>query len=379
MSVISDVRELYGTLHTTWGKVRVHAISHTIFFVLVFWIGGLTLANFTLPNINAINAKDILENDWFKLAKDTGLVYVALLLPVLFVSVYLTAFDLLGRILSGFFTILFLTAPKSRFSGISASELAPIAMVMPNDEFELQHLLTKSIEIMFKFKEQKPQEWNVYQKALSRMTGNSLQYLGDFCTLLLLWIVLFVVHSRIKMNVTHFLPVCLILIAFIWFASMRASRALAVLPILQVKFVWAMIQTHPSLISPVDIADKDRQRRLLRLEKLLTTVTKEEDQDKFSQPSFRRVFGQWARTPKAWLRTNVIKARNSYYTYMFSDRYQLSFYERGKKLSIQGSPKDLSITDVFAYKLYNACKRLKSLYRLLVGLIRYAITGVPPM
>jgi hypothetical protein len=152
MSVISDVRELYGTLHTTWSKVRVHAISHIIFFALVFWVGGLTWTNFALPNINA---KDIADNDWFKLAKDTGLLYVALLLPVLFVSVYLTVFDLLGRILSMALSILFLASPGIRFTGISASELEPMAMVMPNDEFELHQIVSHSNEMMFKLQEQK--------------------------------------------------------------------------------------------------------------------------------------------------------------------------------------------------------------------------------
>jgi hypothetical protein len=71
MSVISDVQELYGTLHTTWSKVRVHAISHIIFLALVFWIGGVTFKNFAFPHVNA---KDISDNDWFVLAKDTGLV-----------------------------------------------------------------------------------------------------------------------------------------------------------------------------------------------------------------------------------------------------------------------------------------------------------------
>src|SRR5262245_53779255 len=90
MSVISDVRELYRTLHTTWSNVRVHAISHSIFFGLVFWIGSLTWINFSLPDIHA---KDIADNGWLKLAKDTGVIYTAFLLPVLFVSVYLTFFD----------------------------------------------------------------------------------------------------------------------------------------------------------------------------------------------------------------------------------------------------------------------------------------------
>src|SRR5262245_61482573 len=93
MSVISDVQELYGTLHTTWGKVRVHVISHLIVLSLVYWVGGLAFINFAFPNVSA---KEIADNDWFKLAKDMGLIYVLILVPIILVSVYLTVFDFLG-------------------------------------------------------------------------------------------------------------------------------------------------------------------------------------------------------------------------------------------------------------------------------------------
>src|SRR5262245_52803853 len=105
MSVISDVQNLYRTLHNTWDKVRVHVISHIVFFAVIFWIGGITITNFSLPHVGA---KDITDNEWFKLAKETGLIYVVLVLPIIVISVYLTIFDLLGRILSLAFSVLFL-------------------------------------------------------------------------------------------------------------------------------------------------------------------------------------------------------------------------------------------------------------------------------
>jgi hypothetical protein len=195
-----------------------------------------------------------------------------------------------------------------------------------------------------------------------------VQYLGDFSALLLLWIVLFVLlqsDSWIRVSVGHFWPVCLVLVTLIWFVSMRASRALAALPILQLKFVSALMRTHPSLMPPGDKADDEREKRRLRVQSLLTTQKEKEERDKFSRPSFRRVFG-------------LIKKPKSYYGYTF-DRNKLSFYERGEELRLKGSPSDLSISDVFAYKLVIAFDRLKLAYRSFLMLIRYAITGVPPM
>lgn len=335
MSVISDVQELYGTLHTTWGRIRVHVISHVVFFTLVFSAGGIALTNSALPNISA---RDIAENDWFKLAKDTGLIYVVLLFPVIVASVYLAAFELLGKILSTTFTVLFLAPRGLSFAGVSAWDLEPIASLLPNEDFTLYQISDRSNAMIFQFQEQKPNEWSLYQKELSRITGNSMQYLGDFCALLLLWIVIFATlpsNAWIQINGAHFWRVCLILSALILFTSVRASRALAAIPILLIKYVSAMLRTHPSLI-PLDKNKEDeRQKRVSRLNDLLEEEKKWEAQRGFEKPSFRRLFG-------------LTKEGASI---EFSDRDKLSFYERGEKLGQYGvSPTDLSIVDVLAYK-----------------------------
>jgi hypothetical protein len=334
-----------------------------VFFALIFWLGGLTSAHFALPNISA---KDITDNDWFKLAKDTGLVYLVILLPVVAVSIYLTVFELLGRLLSTIFTVLF--SPERRFSyaALSASDLEPIALTLPNDDFTLHQIVARSYEMVFKFHEQNRNDWMEYQKELARLTGSSIQYLGDFCTLLLFWIVLFETrrtNSWIQLHGAHFWLICLILFALIWFASMRASSALAAQPIVQIMNVSAMMRTHPSVVPVDENAEDKRQDRRSRLDELLTAEKEREAQRTFAEPSFRRLFGLMTR-PK-----------HSYYI-VLSDRDKLSLYERGEKLR-HGSPDDLSFADVCAYKYYITCNRLKVTCHRVAMLLRYAIMGTP--
>jgi hypothetical protein len=322
MSVISDVRELYGTLQTTWSKTRIHVISHAVFFILVFWIGGVTL---TAPLLPHISAKDIADNDWFKLAKETGLIYVVLALPVVAASVYLTVFDLLGQIFSTAFSLLFLTPKPTPLTTLSAWELDPIAMSLPNDEFDLEQIFDELNRLTFKLREESLKEWSSYQEKVSRIAGNSTQYLGDFCTFLLLWIILSITRrssSWIEMNGSNFWSISLALLALIGFASMRVSRALAAMPILQMRITLAMIQARPSLLSTVEITDERRGLRRDRLYNLLRRKKDEEDRAESSRPSFRRVFAH----TKTSTRGRSVE---------FGDRIKLSFYERGVKTELR--------------------------------------------
>ena len=83
MSVFSDVQELYNAGHSGWEKTRPHILAHAL--VGIATIGFLHVS---LPEIGPVHiaASDITGNDWFKLAKDTGIIYVALLLPLVLFS-----------------------------------------------------------------------------------------------------------------------------------------------------------------------------------------------------------------------------------------------------------------------------------------------------
>lgn len=363
MSTISDVQDLYGTLHTTWSKLRVHAISHIVFVALVFWMGGITSAYFSLPDIKA---DEIIRNGWYRLAKDTGLVYVILALPVVVASVYLTVFTLLAQAIS--LTIATLCSPPhgNPFSRLSALELAPIALSLPNDEFDLAAIALQSQAMRFKFLEQKSDAWDALETMRTR-AGSSIQYCGDFFTLLLFWLILFIslrTNSWIQMSWAGFWPIFLILLALVWISSIRASRAFAAQPSLQMKLIGMLMSMDPSYVASLVTQNDTLGTRIKRLEELLKVRKDEQDQRKLLEPSFRRVFGLTA-IPEKYLFAEL------------SDRSNLSFYERGRRLDLFGSPRDLSVADVVAYKFFIRCKGLRYAYASLLMLFRSLITGFP--
>jgi hypothetical protein len=60
------------------GKEPSAVITHVVLALVVFGICGATIPD---VNLAPIDPKPISENEWYKLAKDTGIVYVAFVLP----------------------------------------------------------------------------------------------------------------------------------------------------------------------------------------------------------------------------------------------------------------------------------------------------------
>ena len=87
MSTLSDVQALYGTVQDTWAKSQAHVIAHVVLAVVVFGICGATIPDI---NLAPIDPKQISGNEWYKLAKDTGIVYVAFVLPLVILAAYIS-------------------------------------------------------------------------------------------------------------------------------------------------------------------------------------------------------------------------------------------------------------------------------------------------
>jgi hypothetical protein len=217
--------------------------------------------------------------------------------------------------------------------------------------------------------EKYPKEWEVYNSQIRKISGNSMQYFGDFCALLILWVVFFSMfrsHASVEASNAHFWPAGLALMALTWLASVRASRTLAALPTLQVRLVSAIMQAHPGLMPSREVGDSRRRDRYSRLEDLLKARTEREEFYKFRRPSIRRVF--WPPAVPA----------NYVYHPPVLDRKKINFYERGRQLDLHGSPNDLSFADFLSYKLFVFLeRRLKRAWRTLLLLLHYAFTGIP--
>jgi len=139
MSLISDFKDLYGGLESAWTKSQVHIVAHTIAGVSLLLLAGVTLPPLTLPRIDI---EQVIHNPWFQFAKDTGLIYIVLIIPIVLVSVYAFFLERLGQFLAFVIITLFRGEAGISYRDISWAELLPLAyMVNKDDSFELSDLM----------------------------------------------------------------------------------------------------------------------------------------------------------------------------------------------------------------------------------------------
>jgi hypothetical protein len=139
MSAISDVQELYSGLQGTWGKSREHIFAHFVFIFIVFGLFGANIPRLSLP---PLNPTDLTENGWFKIAKDTGLIYVTLLIPVGLVAGYASLIRSTGRLMVG---IAMAVVPpmfhEIYFSRSNIMLAEPLAILTKKDDFTFTDIL----------------------------------------------------------------------------------------------------------------------------------------------------------------------------------------------------------------------------------------------
>jgi hypothetical protein len=115
MSTLSDVQALYGSVRETWAKSYAHVISHVVLAAVVFWIGRATMPEIS---VGPIDPKLVFESDWFKLAKDSGIVYVSFVIPIVILAAYATLLRSVGRLLVVMLIAIF--NPSSRTISIAS-------------------------------------------------------------------------------------------------------------------------------------------------------------------------------------------------------------------------------------------------------------------
>src|SRR6266851_1621467 len=143
MSTIADVQELYGGVKETWAKSRPHVLTHVVFALVLLGICRVTLPAIPIPKVNP---KQIMDNEWFKLAKETGLIYVSFVIPLVVIGFYAAVLRVLGRILV---TTLFLLFPTERrnFRMVHAGVVEPVAVLLGREDFQLSDLVKKAAEL----------------------------------------------------------------------------------------------------------------------------------------------------------------------------------------------------------------------------------------
>ncbi|MBS1857360.1 MAG: hypothetical protein JST11_18475 [Acidobacteria bacterium] len=339
-----------------------------MFTVVLFVICGASLPQIPIPHIDP---RMIADDPWFKLAKDTGLIYVSFVIPLVAIGLYGALLQFTGQFLAAMLLIL---SPRrrSRPRMLNAWALEPLAILYGREDFELSDLIAKAAEATTRYKLQQTAEVEGYQRSLSGLTRNSQEYMGDFLAFLLAWALVFRFFSHaawIRANQGCFWPVVFILLALIWFAWFRVSRVLAIMPSLQIAMIGAVLRTNPETAAALEITAERRTRIRDRIEELL----RRESEDEPPRPSilrFLKVRLGWEARPKGHTPTPRGRPFPSLYSkgLEFSlNRTEIERYDGGW------------LPNYFAYCYYRLHDRLSAVLRVLFQMLRHLITGAPPL
>jgi HAMP domain-containing protein len=368
MSTLADVQSLYGSVRSSWTKSHAHVVSHLALALVLFMLFRVTFPQVPIPKLSATQ---IVDNEWFKLAKDTGVIYVSLVIPFVLAAVYVALLRTVGQLLIG--VLVFVFPPDSnqnRMRLLNEWTLEPLALIMKTKDFTIGDLTSKAGELAVKYQSKKNEQWESYQRSLSGLTKNSTVYLGDFLFFLLAWIVLFRMFPHfawVRANAPRFWPVVLVLSGLAWFAWFRVSRALRVMPGLLLMFVSTMIRTDPDMASLLEIPAEEHNAVRQRVRELLS-----DEQDLADRkPSLRHFilyrlgFSQEA---------NRDQTRKSLSGWPF-----LSVYQQGSQFSDKPAEYDAEdwLENYLAYLYYRCWERVALIARTAVRLARYAVTGTP--
>jgi hypothetical protein len=338
--------------------------------LVLFVICRVTLPQLIIPSLDA---KTVTENDWFKLAKDTGLIYAALLLPIVAIAIYGAILRFGEGALVAKVLLIFPPSPRRKpFRLLTSTTLEPLALTLKKEDFDMDDLVNKSTEFVLKYQSKKSEAWENYQKSIEGLTKNALVYLGDFLVFAVLWVFLFLLAPRaiwIQANQAHFWSVILILLALAWFAWFRVSRAVAAVPTLLLIFVSTMLRTDPDIAPMLDVSDKDRDAVWQKLDALLQKERETAD----LRPSLRRFVGSrlgFSARDSGYIRSKVDHG------FPF-----VSLYKRGSRFAWDKEQYEQYnnewLSRYVAYLYYRLHTRLLNLARTLGQVIRYIVTGAP--
>ena len=286
MSVFSDVQELYNAGHSGWEKTRPHILAHAL--VGIATIGFLHVS---LPEIGPVHiaASDITGNDWFKLAKDTGIIYVALLLPLVLFSAYVGIIELLGRLGITLMTALFgASFSQKAWQRFPSGDLAIVALTFQDDQFTMADLANKITALSIKLQSSKSDLASGYKNAIDKLNGSAAKYVGDFLAFLIFWNALFLGFPNTdwaSSNVGHFWSVNLFLAILLWLAWRRLTGAIVFVPQLQLSAIATMLRFDPEYASLNDVPKERREK----IEHRVYELTRERDRDAAQRASMTKL------------------------------------------------------------------------------------------
>jgi hypothetical protein len=277
MSTLSDVQALYASAQNVWTKSRVHIVSHVVVIAVVFGICGATLPNFSGLQFDHQRVMDrVMDNDWYKIGKDLGLIYAVIIIPVVLIVAYVAVLRAVGSVLAAVVMLIFPYHARRNFSLLSSSVLVPLALVLEKSDFDLTDLQNRANDLVLRYR--KDDQWKSFEESISGK--NWLGYFGDFLVFLVLWIALFKLVPETpwtKANACTFQPVAVILLGLAVFTWLRVLGAITVLPDLLLMFVATMVGSDPDMKALLESRKGRAEQVGERLDKLLSDERTRQD------------------------------------------------------------------------------------------------------
>lgn len=286
MSTVSDVYALYGAMRDTWAKVEAHITAHVILVVVVITIFLFFDGSFS-TNVG-LTASSITKNEWYKLARDTGMLFYFFVVPILVLSAYLALLRYGGQFLAGIVLSVLPPTRKTPYNLLTPQVLEPLALALGKSDFSFSDLQDKSSELMLRYQAQQDEQWEKYRRSISELTENALVYFGDFLVFAALWpVYYFKLLPSISSNsekLIYFFWVLFILLALALFFRFRVSYAIAAVPIKSLINVSQMVRADPDMKAALDVSEETREGVRQRLAEILRTLQEHQE----SRPSLRR-------------------------------------------------------------------------------------------
>jgi hypothetical protein len=279
-----NIDQLYGSLQSTWDKIRADVFSHFLLFLVLFGLVGVTVPTMSLPKISA---QQLMGNDWFELAKETNLLFLVPIAAIVLIVLYGALLRIFSRFLVTLVAFVFLPQDYRPLleKEIGKDHLLTIALTLDKDDFTLDDIFQRMGELLLLYTTKRKEEVQTYQKNIGKLSKNAYVYAGNASTFLVAWILLFVLlpnGSEWKLDNQHlFWPVTLLLMGAVVWTWMRTRRALFKTPILQIIYVSLLLRSDPDMKSDISQSNERYSQIWERLEKLLSD--EEEKQQRSSQ------------------------------------------------------------------------------------------------
>jgi hypothetical protein len=376
MAVLPKMNGIYESVSYTWYNFRADIISHFFLFFIMFKFIDVSLPEIPIPQIDP---NQIIDNGWFKLAKESGILIFTPFLVIGLVIVYTVLFRALGMF-TGSLLRSYIPIFGMGFDPVSYVDffaLESIAMTLDNDRFQYYDISSKAHKLIELWRNEKNDQWQNIERTLHYEGSNIPVYVNNISSFLFIWIMLFLLlpeNAKWKVeNVEHFWTITLMLVFALIVAWSLMSKESHRMSVLTIEHVGFMLWRDPEVNSILDRYDEKRVKIRGRLKELRL---KEE-----SLPSLRRFL--WA-----MIQDSKPLSNNQYINYpdhpISIERRLEGFpfpklYRRGQRFEANTEHHqiydDKWLSEYFAYIYYRAHRSLILHFRYTWSALRRRIKG----